>query len=77
MCIRDSLYPNEIILARAEAKGVPILVVRDDTYTVAKNVEAMVGKFSLGEREKIDHGIKLVDETFDFRKLYKRLNLEP
>lgn len=77
LILSGNLYPNEIIMARAEANDVPILVVRDDTYTVAKNVEAMVGKFSLGERKKIDHGIKLVDETFDFKKLYKRLNLEP
>ncbi len=76
LILSGNLYPNEIIVARAEAKGVPILVVRDDTYTVAKNVEAMVGKFSLGEREKIDHGIKLVDEALDFKKLYKHLNLE-
>jgi len=76
LILSGNLYPNEIIIARAETKGVPILVVRDDTYTVAKNVEAMVGKFSLGEREKIEHGIKLVDEAFDFRKLYKHLNLE-
>ena len=77
LILSGNLYPNEIIMARADAKNVPILVVRDDTYTVAKNVEAMVGKFSLGKREKIDHGIKLVDKTFDFRKLYKRLNLAP
>lgn len=76
LILSGNLYPNEIIVARAETKDVPILVVRDDTYTVAKNVEAIVGKFSLGGREKIDHGIKLVDETFDFKKLYKCLNVD-
>ena len=77
LILSGNLYPNDIIIARAEAKGVPVLVVRDDTYTVAKNVEAMIGQFRLREREKIDHGIKLVDQAFDFEKLYKRLNLEP
>ena len=28
------------------------IVVRDDTYTVAKNVEAMAGRFRLRKREK-------------------------
>ncbi len=77
LILSGNLYPNETIVARAEAKGVPILVVREDTYTVAKNVEAKVGQFKLGEREKIDHGIRLVNQTIDFKKLYNGLNLEP
>jgi len=75
LILSGNLYPNDIITARAEAKGVPVVVVRDDTYTVAKKVEAMVGRFSLDDREKIDHGIKLVEKAFDFEKLYDRLNL--
>jgi len=77
LILSGNLYPNDVIIARAEAKGVPILVVRDDTYTVAKNVDAMAGRFRLREREKIDHGIKLVDQMIDFEKLYERLNLVP
>jgi BioD-like phosphotransacetylase family protein len=75
LILSGNLYPNEIITARAEAKGVPVVVVRDDTYTVAKNVEAMVGRFSLQDRQKIDHGIKLLEKAFDFETLYNRLNL--
>jgi BioD-like phosphotransacetylase family protein len=77
LILSGNLYPNDIIIASAEAKGVPILVVRDDTYTVAKNVEAMAGRFRLRNREKIDHGINLVDQVFNFEKLYERLNLVP
>ena len=76
LILSGSLYPNDTIITRAEAKGVPILVVRDDTFTVAKKVEAMAGQFRLRNREKIDHGIKLVDETLDFRRLYERLELK-
>jgi BioD-like phosphotransacetylase family protein len=75
LILSGNLYPNDTITARAEAKGVPVVVVRDDTYTVAKKVEAMVGQFTLHDREKIDHGIKLVEKAFDFEKLYNRLNL--
>jgi BioD-like phosphotransacetylase family protein len=77
LILSGNLYPNDIIIASAEAKGVPILVVRDDTYTVAKNVEAMAGRFRLRNREKIDHGINVVDQVFNFEKLYERLNLVP
>jgi hypothetical protein len=75
LILTGSLYPNETIVSRAEAKSVPILVARDDTYTVAKKVDALVGKFRMEEREKIDYGIKLVNEQLDFEKLYETLAL--
>lgn len=74
LILSGNLYPNETIITRAEAKGVPILVARDDTYTVAKRVEGIVGSFQ-AEAKKIDHGIKLVDQRFDFEKLYEQINL--
>jgi len=77
LVLSGNLYPNDTIIARAEAKGVPILVTRDDTYTVAKKVEAMVGQLKLEKREKMDHGMNLVDQIFDFKKLYEKLNLVP
>ena len=75
LVLSGSLYPNNTIVARAEAQGVPILVARDDTYTVAKKVEAIVGEFSLRETSKIEHGIKLVEENLDFKNLYKKLEI--
>jgi BioD-like phosphotransacetylase family protein len=77
LILSGNLYPNNTIVERAEAKGVPILVVGDDTYTVAKNVEAMVGQFKPNEKERLNHGIGLVDEALDFEKLYKALDLTP
>ena len=77
LILSGDLYPNETIVARAEVKGVPILVARDDTYKVAKQVEGAVGGLGLPKRDKIDRAIKLIDQGFDFEKLYKRLDLMP
>ena len=77
LILSGDLYPNETIITRAEVKGVPILVARDDTYTVAKEVEATVGDLRLPKREKIDRAIKLMDQAFDFEKLYNRVDLVP
>jgi len=75
LILSGNLYPNDTIIARGESKGVPILVAREDTYSVAKNVEAMVGRFRLEERQKTDRAMELVNEEFDFKKLYERLHL--
>ncbi len=77
LILSGNLYPNQTITARAEAQGVPIVVAKNDTFTVAKKVESLVGKVDLVDRKKIDHGIKLVDGAFDFERLYDRLNLVP
>ena len=76
LILSGGMYPNDIIIGRAEEKGVPILVVSDDTYTVAKNVEGMVGTFSLADSRKIDHGLDLVNQKFDFSRLYKQIGLD-
>jgi BioD-like phosphotransacetylase family protein len=76
LILSGGMYPNDIIIGRAEENGVPILVARDDTYTVAKNVEGMVGTFSLADPRKIDHGLDLVDQGFDFLHLYRQVGLD-
>jgi len=39
-------------------------------------VEAMVGTFSLADPRKIDHGLDLVNQKFDFLHLYRQLGLD-
>jgi BioD-like phosphotransacetylase family protein len=75
LILSGNLYPNQTITARAEAKGVPVVVVGNDTFTVAKTVESIPGKLILEDRKKIDHGIKFVRQSFDFEKLYKTIGL--
>jgi len=77
LILSGNLYPNDTIIARGEAKGVPILVAREDTYSVAKNVEAMVGRFRLEEKQRINRAIELVNQAFDFKKLYEHFHLQP
>ena len=76
LILSGNLYPNQTITNRAEAKGVPVVVVGNDTFTVAKKVESIPGKLTLEDRKKIDHGIKLVSKAFDFQKLYETLSLQ-
>lgn len=77
LILTGNLYPNETITARAEAQGVPVVVVQEDTFTAAKAVESIVRKLTLEDKKKIDHGIRLVDEHLDFERLYQALGLNP
>ncbi len=75
LILTGNLYPNEIVISRAEMTGVPIIVARDDTYSVAKKVEELSGKLSLREKEKVDCGIRLIGEKVNFARLYEALGI--
>ncbi|MCK4390388.1 MAG: phosphotransacetylase family protein [Desulfobacterales bacterium] len=75
LILTGNLYPNEIVISRAEMRGVPIVVVRDDTYSVAKKVEELSRKLRLREKEKVYCGIRLIEERVNFKRLYEALGI--
>jgi len=75
LILTGNLYPNKIVVSKAEMRGVPIVVVRDDTYSVAKKVEEVSRKLRLRQREKVYCGIRLIEEEVDFKRLYEALGI--
>lgn len=75
LIMTGGLYPNEIVISKAEITGIPIVVVRGDTFSVAKRVEELSGKLRLRQKEKVDTGIRLIEEKVDFKRLYEFLGL--
>jgi BioD-like phosphotransacetylase family protein len=76
LILTGELYPSEIIISRAEEKGIPILVVREDTFTIAKKLEKLSVRLRLRDKAKVDRGIHLVNESIDFPLLYKKLGIK-
>ncbi|HCU69211.1 MAG TPA: hypothetical protein DGF30_08305 [Desulfomicrobium sp.] len=66
LVLTGNLYPNDIIMTRAEVLEVPIVVVRADTFTVAKKMEAILSRHKLRDVIKIQHGSQLVSSIIDF-----------
>src|SRR4030066_1862003 len=75
LVLTGELYPSEIIIARAEQKAIPIIVIRDDTYTVAKKVERLSVRLRLRDKAKVAHGTELVMKNVNFPLLYKHLGI--
>lgn len=76
LILSGDLYPSEMILSRAEQKGIPILVVREDTYSIAKKLEKLSVRLRLRDTAKVERGMNLVVENMDFKLLYKKLGLK-
>jgi BioD-like phosphotransacetylase family protein len=76
LILTGELYPGEIIISRAEQKNIPILVVRDDTYSVAKKLEKLSVRLRLRDKVKVERGMKLVTENVNFPLLYEKLGIK-
>ena len=75
LVLTGNLYPNDIIISRSEALEIPIIVVRDDTYTVAKKMEGILGSTKLRDMIKIKHGAQLVHSAVDIAAIKEGMGL--
>lgn len=75
LILTGNLYPNDIILSRSEVLGVPLIVVREDTYTVAKKMETILESSKLRDTVKIKHGIELVNSILDYETINTALGI--
>ena len=70
------LRPVPDVLARAEEIDVPVLLVRSNTMETVESVEAVFGKTRLGQAAKLEQFEALMNEYFDYERLYKELGLK-
>ena len=77
LILTGELYPSEIIIAIAEQKNIPLLVVREDTYSIAKKLEKLSVRLRLRDKSKVERGMTLVSENVDFSLLYGKLGINP
>ncbi len=75
LVLTGNLYPNDIILTRSEVLSIPIIVVRDDTYSVAKKMEAILSRHKLRAVIKIKQGAQLVSSSVDFEYIREVMGL--
>jgi len=75
LILTGNLYPNDIILTRSEVLGVPIIVVRDDTYTVAKKMENIQISHKLRDIVKINQATQIINSNVDFQAIKQALGV--
>jgi hypothetical protein len=75
LILTGDLYPDDLILGKAIATGVPILVVKGDTQSVVEKVEQMLGHISLRAESKVGRAVELVEQKVDFNAVCRGLGL--
>lgn len=75
LVLTGNLYPNDIIMTRSEVLEIPIIIVRDDTFTVAKKMESILSRHKLRDAIKIKQGAELVSSNIDFQYIKQEAGL--
>ena len=73
--LTGGLYPNDILIAKAEEMKIPLIVVTEDTYSTVQKVDKVLGRLRVKEEKKIKLGAAIIEEKIDFRLLYKKAGL--
>jgi BioD-like phosphotransacetylase family protein len=75
LVLTGNLLPNDILLSRADTLGVPIVIVRQDTYAVAKKMEALLNRHKMRDDEKTRQSAALVGNNVNIAALRGALDV--
>lgn len=75
LILTGDLYPDDLILGKAIAMGVPIIVVKGDTQSVVEKVESLLGHISLRAESKVARAVEIVEKEIKFDTIRKGLGL--
>jgi len=69
LILTGNLYPTIKIMPRADDKGIPIIMVPQDTYGTLNLVQKTIGKVKPGDKRRIDKARQLFGQHVDLEAL--------
>jgi hypothetical protein len=73
--LTGGFYPHDIIVSRAEDKGVPLVIADQDTFSVVGRLERTAGLSGPGDSKKVERARELVQQELEFAALYRKMGL--
>ena len=75
LILTGNIRPSPSVIDRAEERQVPIILVADDTLTTVERAEGIFGRIRFKQTAKIERFTALLDQHFDFTRLYDELGM--
>lgn len=75
LVLTGNVRPAPTVIDRAEERQVPIILLADDTLTAVERAEEIFGQVRFKQRAKIERFTALLDQHFDFERLYQELGM--
>lgn len=76
LILTGNIRPNPMIEAKADERGVAIILSRYDTFTTVEKVEKFFGKTRFRQVEKMMMFEEILSKAMDFDKLYRAIGLK-
>lgn len=73
--LTGGMVTNEVILGKAEISHVPVISVRDDTFSTVEKIESVLGKIRIREQKKVVKTKEIMEKEFDFARFLKELKV--
>lgn len=74
--LTGDLYPSPRVLSLADAKGLPVVLVRHDTRTATELLDKVFGRVRFAQTRKIERFSAMLTERFDFVRFARLLGLD-
>jgi BioD-like phosphotransacetylase family protein len=75
LVLTGNIRPTAEVIDRAEERQVPIILLADDTLTAVDRSERIFGHIRFKQTAKIERFTSLLDQHFDFARLYDQLGM--
>ncbi|MBN2374376.1 phosphotransacetylase family protein [bacterium] len=75
LLLTGNLYPNDIIINQAEERNVPIMIVKNDTFSTIEECERILGRIRIRDERKVKRAVDMVREHIQFERVYEILGL--
>jgi hypothetical protein len=75
LILTGNIHPSPLIIQQAEALGVPVLLVKDNTMETMNAIERVYGKTPLGAPEKLEAFIQLTRDHVNMAAIYRGMGL--
>jgi BioD-like phosphotransacetylase family protein len=76
LVLTGGIRPSALVLDRAAEREVPIILASEDTLTTVERAEEIVGRVRFKQAAKIERFTALLDQEFDFARLYRSIGLK-
>jgi uncharacterized protein len=75
LILTGNLRPSPLVIRQAEDFGVTVMLVRGNTMETIETMERLYGKTRLGHPAKLKQFQQLMEENFDYQRLYKAIGV--
>lgn len=73
LILTGGLYPNVRVMARAEEKGIPVILVYHDTYTTIEKMSEVTRRLKATDQRAINIALQNIEKYCDWGSIFKSL----